>query len=240
MKYKYLLFDVDDTLLDFQHAFLGAQKNSAMKLQMEYSDEYINKHSKSGWKAWMESGMEDTSSKDVQDNYHKYYFDYLEKHCSYLAEELGKTIDKDEFINCYLESIMCSRRPVEEDTLEIYRELSKNYKLVLTTNGISKVQRERIKDFLPTTYKVFISEEVGCIKPAKGFFEYVLKTLNCSPEECLMIGDSISNDMQGAIGVGIDTCFYNIKKKEIPKDVKFDYVIENIKELTKLKTYINI
>ena len=66
LRYQYLIFDVDDTLLDFYPAFVTAQKNIAKKLGIECSQEYLETDEKCCWKAWEESGLDKTEEKDVQ------------------------------------------------------------------------------------------------------------------------------------------------------------------------------
>ena len=75
--YKYIIFDVDDTLFDFECAFRAAQRNVAAKLGMELSKEYTALDEKIGWKAWDESNLDRTELEDVQRNYHTYYYRYL-------------------------------------------------------------------------------------------------------------------------------------------------------------------
>ncbi len=70
--------------------------------------------------------------------------------------------------------------------------------MILATNGVVQTQKKRVSDFLPYTYKLYISEEMGVIKPTRDYFDYILRDLNCPPKQCLMIGDSITNDMAGA------------------------------------------
>lgn len=209
MGYTHLIFDVDGTLLHFGHAYACAQKAVAEKLQAPYTPEYISLDEKTGWKAWGEFGLDNTSSEDIQINYHRYYYAYLHQHFTYLTQALGLDVDIDELVECYLENVALSRDFMEEDTLAVYRQLSKNHKMVLATNGVSRVQRPRIEAFLPYTEAVFISEEMGCIKPGRAFFEKMLTSLECRPEDCLMVGDSLSNDIAGATAAGMSACWYN-------------------------------
>lgn len=237
--YKYLVFDVDDTLLDFYSAFSTAQKNIAEKLGIELSKEYLDTDEKCGWKAWEESGLDKTNEKDVQENYHAYYYQYLRKHFEYLLEAYGKVCDVKELVDCYLKSISSSKVMKEPNTLSVYMQLSKRYKLVLATNGIEQVQKERLSDFLPYTHKTYISEEIGFIKPTGDFYKYVMNDLKCKPEECLMIGDSIANDMIGAKSVGMDVCYYNAIGKRKPENVLVDYEIKSIHDLIQISIYNN-
>lgn len=232
--YKYLIFDVDDTLLDFYPAFAAAQRNIAENLDIELSEEYLETDEKCGWKAWEESSLDKTEEKDVQENYHTYYYQYLRKHFEYLLEEYGKACDVQELVNCYLKSISSSKVMKEPDTLSIYERLSERYKLVLATNGIKRVQKERLSDFLPYTHMLYISEEIGYIKPTADFYNYVISDLKCRSKECLMIGDSITNDIIGAKAIGMDVCYYNPKGKIKPVNVLVDYEVSSIHNLIKI------
>lgn len=88
---------------------------------------------------------------------------------------------------------------------------------------------------MPHTYKVFVSETINKIKPNNEFYEYILGNVNCKPEECLMIGDSIKNDIVGANSMGIDTCWFNPTNKVNKNNVCITFEIQNIKELLSLE-----
>ena len=102
---------------------------------------------------------------------------------------------------------------------------------MLATNGISQVQRPRVRELLPYTEAVFISEEMGCIKPGEAFFQKMLANLGCGPKDCLMVGDSLSNDIKGAKSVGMPTCWYNPKGLPRPEGMELTYEIRQLKEL---------
>ena len=225
---------MDDTLLDFYPAFVTAQRNIAEKLGIEPSEEYLRADKDAGWKAWYEVGLDKTDEKDVQMNYHTYYYQYLRKHFEYLLEEYGKSCDVHELVDCYLESISSSKVMTEPDVLSVYVKLSKKYKLVLATNGIERVQKERVSDFLPYTHRLYISEEIGYIKPTGDFYCYIISGLKCNADECLMIGDSVSNDIIGAKAAGMDVCYYDPKGRGKPENVSVDYEINCIRNLVQI------
>ena len=231
MSYKYIIFDVDDTLLDFGSAFHTAQKNIAEKLNVEFSKDYAVLSEKLGWKAWKEAGLDNTDLKEVQKNYHILYYKYLELHYRDLIQAYGAEISVEELVETYIKSVSSSKIFMEKNTLEVYKALSPNYKLVLATNGIDRIQRERIQAFMPYTYKFYISENMNTIKPAEEFFRYIISDLECEPGECLMVGDSITNDIMGAKKVGMDVCFYNVRNKDFPEKVRVDYEIKSIEEI---------
>ena len=231
MSYKYIIFDVDDTLLNYGSAFYTAEKAIADYLKVEYSKEYIALSEKLGWKAWQDAGLNDTDSVDVQKNYHSYYYQYLRQHYRDLIEAYHASVSVEELVGLYIRSVASSKVFMEDCTLQVYKVLSEKYRLVLATNGIERIQRERIEAFLPYTYKTYISENMNTIKPAEEFFKYIIDEMECAPEECLMVGDSMSNDMVGALDAGMDVCYYNNRNKRIPEGISVNYEIKGIEEL---------
>jgi len=234
MGYKVLIFDVDGTLLNFGSAYGSAQRAIADKLGVAYTPEFISLDEKLGWKSWGEFGLDRVELPDIQMHYHEYYYAYIQQHFTNLLEALGLQGDVEKLSECYFDAVSLSREPMEEDTLAVYQELAASHKLVLATNGVSRVQRPRLQMFFPAPESVFISEELGCIKPAKSFFDKMLAQLACRPEDCLMIGDSLSSDIAGAKAAGIPTCWYNLKGKGLPADATPTYAIRRIRELCTL------
>jgi len=231
MSYKYIIFDVDDTLLNYGSAFHAAEREIADYLKVEYSEEYMALSEKLGWKAWQDAGLNDTDSEDVQKNYHSYYYQYLRQHYRDLIEAYHASVSVEELVGLYIRSVASSKVFMEECTLQVYKVLSEKYRLVLATNGIDRIQRERIQAFLPYTYKTYISENMNTIKPAEEFFKYIIDEMECDPGECLMVGDSMSNDMVGALDAGMDVCYYNNRNKRIPEGISVNYEIKGIEEL---------
>lgn len=231
-RYKYIIFDVDDTLLDFGRTFRNAQRDMAALLKVEYTEEYRQTAEKCGYRAWRECGMENTSDENVQKNYHHYYFDYLQRQCRYLKEEFGSSIEESKLLKCYLESVSASEIMMEPETLNICRALSEKYRLVLATNGIEDMQKRRTATFSPYVYRLYISETVGAIKPSGAFFEHILDDLGCKAGDCLMVGDSLTNDIIGAENAGMDVCWYNPKHRPVPENIAIDHVIYSLNELT--------
>jgi putative hydrolase of the HAD superfamily len=50
---------------------------------------------------------------------------------------------------------------------------------------------------------VVISSEVGWRKPAREFFEAVVRAVGCAPGEVLVVGDDFENDYAGAMAAGL-------------------------------------
>ena len=82
---------------------------------------------------------------------------------------------------------------------------------------------------------IFLSEELGVEKPNIGFFEKVFSAIH--PEalsEIMIVGDSLTSDMQGGINAGIRTCWYNPCRKPLPDGYPVDHIIHDLHELENL------
>ncbi|WP_051533795.1 HAD family hydrolase [Desulfitibacter alkalitolerans] len=120
--------------------------------------------------------------------------------------------------------------PGVEKTLE---ELKKNYKLAMITNGAPDLQREKVfKANLDRYFEVIVvSGEVGVGKPKPKIFMEALTKLGVSPQEAVMIGDSMARDIAGANGVGITSVWINHEGSIRMQGVKPDCEIRRISEL---------
>ena len=77
---------------------------------------------------------------------------------------------------------------------------------------------------------IFISEEIGYQKPKIEFFDYCFRHIeHFDKDKALIIGDSLTSDMQGGINAQIDTCWYNPQHDKT--SIKIDYIIHDLKEL---------
>jgi 2-haloacid dehalogenase len=82
----------------------------------------------------------------------------------------------------------------------------------------------------PYFAEIIVSGEVGVAKPDTGIFDIAFEKMgNPGKEEVLMIGDSLSADMQGGLNYGIDTCWYNPQKANT--DLPVSHTIYNLSEL---------
>lgn len=82
---------------------------------------------------------------------------------------------------------------------------------------------------------VITFDETRAKKPSLKPFLYLLKKLNLRPEECLMVGDSLKRDIAPAKSLEFKTIFAKYGEDKEKARVKPDYVINDIKELLKIR-----
>ena len=108
------------------------------------------------------------------------------------------------------------------------------YELHIITNGIAATQAKRLtrSGLLPYINEVFVSETIGYQKPRKEYFDAVLNNIKeKDKEKILVIGDSLTSDIQGAMNASLPCCWLNRYGKELPEEYAVDYVIEDVREV---------
>lgn len=230
-RYDYVIFDADLTLLEFNEDERRAFRAAFSRAGVSVTEEDIESCRKLSDDNWASLGLNDVHLPEMQQTYHERY----RKHVSTLFDRLQT-----------IYPLGTSRKEAEEEFMntlqfpshtvsgaeETVRALSEKYRVCIATNGLTALQNGRLTAFAPFLYRVFISEELGVIKPDPVFFRRVLKELNVSAEKCLMVGDSLSSDIAGANAVNMDCVWFNRKKIPRPEGVRITAEIEC---LTKLK-----
>ena len=107
----------------------------------------------------------------------------------------------------------------------------------MITNGLSQIQRARIKRlgldrFFDT---ITISAEVECAKPGTEIFDITFDALGDPARHgALMVGDSLTSDIQGGVNAGIDTCWFNPAGTAVSGQVQATHTISRLSELIDL------
>ena len=229
---KYLVFDVDNTLIDFDMSIITAEKAIANNFDIKFSEEYFTRAFEMINTAWMDYKMFQTNDNDTQKDWHHKYREFLLYHYKNMVKEFGINHNPHDMMRMHFKILSETHYTMEKETLDMIIQLSKNYCIVLATNSVNEI-RGRFDIFMPYTYKAFVSDEMKAIKPSREFFEKVLKGLECSPDECLMIGDSKTDDVKGAKNSGFYTCWYRRGKDNVQCEYA-DYSIDSITELPSL------
>jgi putative hydrolase of the HAD superfamily len=103
------------------------------------------------------------------------------------------------------------RHTVYDDVRPALDSLRSEYRFALLTNGAIDLQQEKIDgsglgDYLDATV---ISGEVGIGKPEREPFDLILRRLDISADEAVMIGNSLGSDIAGANGAGMKSIWVN-------------------------------
>lgn len=226
MAYKFLLFDLDHTLLDFDTA-----EDIALNLLLEEADvsdiqTYKNYYVPMNKAMWEDLSAGKITKSELINTRFQRLFAYFDKEVdgSYLAERYQYHLSQ--------------QGQIFEGVMELLQNLKRaNYQLFAATNGVTFIQKGRLSQSTIAAYfdQIFISDEIGSHKPEKAFFEKISRQINnFTYEEALMIGDSLSADIQGGINSGIDTVWFNQQKLENHSLIKPTYIVNSYSELWQL------
>ena len=227
MKYKHIFFDLDHTLWDFD-------TNSRLTLQ----DLYLSF-------SLAQKGVDDF------DLFHKNYLAHNDLLWARYRNGLIK-VDELRWKRMWLSLLdfkigdealarsmgdqflagLPSRKVLFPHTTEILQFLTdKNYLLHLITNGFETTQHEKLKNSGIDKFfiEVITSEGSNSLKPHKAIFDYAFKKTRSACHECIMIGDNMEADIQGAINAGIDQVYVN--HLNIEPTIKPTYTVNSLKEL---------
>lgn len=118
-------------------------------------------------------------------------------------------------------------------THEVLAYLKPKYGLHIITNGFKEVQAIKMTASNLHGYfkEVVTSECCGYKKPDKRMFEHLLDRIKVSPEECLMIGDNLECDIEGARAAGIDQVYFNPEKNNKKLSPKPTFEIHCLSQL---------
>lgn len=199
MKYDTLLFDVDNTLLDFDANEKESFKSMILDKGEEYSEELYETYKKMNHRMWEAVERGEITIDDV-----------LYTRFSKLMNMYRKEVDGIEYENTYRFYL---NRGIQEmpNVHEVLSELKKNHRLYVITNGIKETQDSRMNRSGLVKYfeERFISESIGANKPSSEFFDYVKNNIDdFNPSNTLIIGDSLTSDIKGGNLAGIDTCWF--------------------------------
>ena len=218
---KILLFDADGTLFDF-HAAEQDALNQLMEtcriLDKENAIKIYHRINSALWKRIEEGTM--TQSRLKIQRFEEFICEMkLDLNAEKLAEVFMHNLSKGTHLIDYA-----------YETLE---KLHKNYDCHIITNGITQIQKERMSrsELRPFLKEVFISEEMGISKPDPRYFDLVKEKLKPEQDDVfIVIGDSLSSDIQGALNSNLRCIWYNPNKQESP-EWPIDAVIDDLRQL---------
>ena len=216
-KYSVILFDIDDTLLNFPRSEREALCEAFMLVGIDLNDEMIGTYHKINYELWkaLECGeitREALMTRRFED-FVKFY---------------GFSIDLKKIADDYLD---CLSKKVYyiDGARELLASLYGKVKMYIVTNGLERVQTGRyaLSGFDKIFDGMFISQVVGANKPHARFFEYVAEHIEgFDKKKTLIVGDSLTSDIAGGINFGIDTCWYSPKGKNT--ELQPTYIVDSL------------
>jgi putative hydrolase of the HAD superfamily len=223
---KAIIFDLDNTLLDFIK-----MKQFAVKVAIT---------------AMNEAGLhvdEKTAYQDIFDLYMEKGWENQQVFDDYLTQTTGEVSHK------ILAAGIVSYRRAREATLLVYPNVNKTLiqlikmgiKLAVVSDAPSREAWMRL--YYLNLHHVFdpvlTFDDTGVRKPSPKPFKLALKGLNVKPEEALMIGDWPERDVVGAGQIGMKTVFARYGDTFGTIDSGANYDVNDIYELVGIIDELN-
>lgn len=221
---KYILWDIDGTLLNFDLA-----ESKSIKQCFDYfdlgscSDELLEDYKKINDKYWKALERGEIGKQEVLEGR---FVEFFKKY------GIDDKISKD--FNKHYQKSLASTAEFNPYAKEIVDYFQGKYRQFAATNGTKVAQDGKLKKsgLDKVLEKVFISEELGFEKPSTGFFDHIFDyTDDFNKDSYVIIGDSLTSDIRGGVNAGIKTIWFNPKKLDKNVDIKCDYVISSLDNL---------
>ena len=222
---KVILWDIDGTLLSFKLAERAAIRACFAKFGLgEITDEMLARYSAINARYWkrLELG-ELTKPQVLRGRFEEFFTEYgLDTGC----------VDE---VNAEYQVRLGETVVFNDNGKELVQRFRDKVKQYAVTNGTLVAQRGKLRNsgLDKLLDDVFISDVVGVEKPGKGFFDAVFTAIgHYEKDEMLIVGDSLTSDIQGGNNAGILCCWYDPAGQEVPAHLRVDYHISDLNELT--------
>lgn len=219
---KTILLDIDDTIFDFHKCAAASILKSAQEFGIDFTNEMLERYFEQNWFLWGEYEKKIIEREDI-----------FRMRFPLLFEEFNINADGIAFEDAFQRYFMLECEPIE-GSKEFVDYLCSKYDVYIVSNSMEATQKSRLKKAgLEGCFKeIFVSDVVGHQKPTKEFFEHcICRIKNFDPKETMIIGDSLSSDIQGGINAGIKTCWFNPKHKVNDTNLPCDYEISKLEEI---------
>ncbi len=224
-KYKWVLFDADHTLFDFDKASEEALAEVLGHHRITWHEGMYADYKKINTQCWREHEQGIIDRDTLVYERFKRYFDFM-----------NLDLDPVPSQEKYLDTL--GTKPYLMPGAEaILSWLAGRMKIGYMTNGMSRVQRPRL-ELIGWQLKfdlIVIAEEIGFSKPHHDYFNFVQSEIgDPNKYEILVVGDSLTADISGAAAFGYHTCWYNPNREECHLEYDPDFTIGHLDELKKI------
>jgi 2-haloacid dehalogenase len=234
-KYRFLLFDLDDTLIDNLENVRHAFKVMLNYMGEDYTEEKFVRWYNLDKQFWLDKQngkivvpdeymeSKDTMIRWTRSKRYTLYFNNI------TLEEAMKIND------LYIEALNEIVIPIE-GAYETLKYLSDKYDIIVATNGPSLATESKLKKIgcLKFVRYILAADMFGCMKPTIEFFEAIKNQIDChESDKYLVIGDSLKTDVEGAMNANMDSCWFNRNNEPLKEGYKPTMIISDLKELIK-------
>ncbi|MFP1884182.1 HAD family hydrolase [Lonsdalea quercina] len=207
---KMIIFDIDDTLLDHRAGAMEAM--SALKQQLaklNYINEkydfsiFINAYERRNHMLWSQFEIGKIAISDVLKKRFDHIFDWFDIRMQH------KLIFKEIFWENYI-----SNCHLTHDWISLLQQLQSDFHLVICSNGMKEIQLKKLEQHKIITFfdRFYFGDTHPNCKPNIDFFIRILEEFQLTPQQAIMVGDSLENDVLPCQKLGMKTLKYDGKE----------------------------
>ena len=224
-RYHTVLFDADNTLFDFDRAERHALQRALEERGYPFTPEVEERYLSINRALWHQFDLGQVTQEFL-----------LVERFRRFEEAMGGSHDPVRFNRDYL-TYLGEGAFLLPGAEALCRELAPHCTLAIITNGATIAQKGRfarsaVRDCF--SY-LFISQELGCRKPEKAFFDKVFAAMGLTDlRDAVVVGDNLLSDIQGGINAGVDTIWYNPGGAVCPDPVRPTYTASDFSAIRSL------
>lgn len=210
---KHLFFDLDNTLWDFDKNTETVLNKLFYQYKLEPNlnanfDSFYKVYLKNNELLWHLYGFRKISKDELR---FKRFFD------TFFDFGINDSALAQSFSDLYIQQAPQGTL-LKPHCIETLNELMKKFELHIITNGFTQSQTIKLSNcgLMPYFKHIIISEETGYNKPELEIFNLARNMAKANPKNCVMIGDDLINDVQGALNAGwqaVHFCEHSAKKE---------------------------
>lgn len=224
---RILLWDIDGTLLDFKAAERAAIKSLFDEFSLgTCSDDMVRRYSEINDGFWRRLEQHEVTRQQVLVGRFEQFF-----------TEIGVSPALAPEFNQKYQLRLGDTIVYRDDSLQIIKSLQGRVRQYAVSNGtvVAQSKKLRLSGLGVLMDGIFLSEKIGAEKPSPLFFDAVFEAIRPSElSEVMIVGDSLTSDMQGGVNAGILTCWYNPERKPAPAGLRIDHTISDLHEILML------
>ena len=226
-RYKIIFWDLDQTLLNFDRSMDYAIRTVFGQYGLTIDDAIVARYDAINRSYWNRLELGEVTKEELKTGRFRTLFAELGIH-HVSPEELAVDFQRE------LGGVFFYMNGAKEVVTKL-RDMG--YRQYVVTNGVNSTQANKMKlsGLDQIMNGVFVSELMGYPKPMKEYFDACFAALpDVKRQECILVGDSLTSDMQGANNAGITACWFNPEKREKDVNVRIDYEISRLEEVLRI------
>ncbi|NNE96028.1 MAG: noncanonical pyrimidine nucleotidase, YjjG family [Acidimicrobiales bacterium] len=199
-RYRHLVFDFDHLLFDTDSSEADALATTLRAHGVDNPHDLLDTYQQINRALWHRVELGEITPNEVKS-----------QRFEELADAANLDYDADSVADDYTRGL-AAHGALYDGVADMLATLAETHRFSMVTNGIGSVQRGRLQRLgIDDAFDpLIISGEVGVAKPHADIFELVFAAHPDTPRNnFVMIGDSLTSDIQGGTNAGIDTCWYD-------------------------------